>query len=232
MNIKSLSNKSIDFIIKRFSELIALVLIFSSILLLISLISYSPEDPNFIFPENIEIKNILGFNGSFVSDIFFQSIGLISIFVSITIFFIGINLFKKKKFLIIIENLFYTVLYCILGSLFFEIYYPESFWLIINGNGGFVGKFFESSFLLNIINLNEKISYYALILLSLFFFLISTNFNVIFFINLFKKKFKLNKNIKQSEINLEENNNYKSEIIYTEPLVQENLPFTKNTIEQ
>tara|TARA_Y100000590_G_scaffold46845_2_gene49599 strand:- start:848 stop:2941 length:2094 start_codon:yes stop_codon:yes gene_type:complete len=232
MNIKSLSNKSIDFIIKRFSELIALVLIFSSILLLISLISYSPEDPNFIFPENIEIKNILGFKGSFVSDIFFQSIGLISIFVSITIFFIGINLFKKKKFLIIIENLFYTVLYCILGSLFFEIYYPESFWLIINGNGGFVGKFFESSFLLNIINLNEKISYYALILLSLFFFLISTNFNVIFFINLFKKKFTLNKNIKQSEINLEENNNYKSEIIYTEPLVQENLPFTKNTIEQ
>ena len=232
MNIKSLSNKSIDFIIKRFSELIALVLIFSSILLLISLISYSPEDPNFIFPENIEIKNILGFKGSFVSDIFFQSIGLISIFVSITIFFIGINLFKKKKFLIIIENLFYTVLYCILGSLFFEIYYPESFWLIINGNGGFVGQFFESSFLLSIINLNEKISYYALILLSLFFFLISTNFNVIFFINLFKKKFTLNKNIKQSEINLEENNNYKSEIIYTEPLVQENLPFTKNTIEQ
>ncbi len=231
MNIKSLSNKSIDFIIKRFSELIALVLIFSSILLLISLISYSPEDPNFIFPENIEIKNILGFKGSFVSDIFFQSIGLISIFVSITIFFIGINLFKKKKFLIIIENLFYTVLYCILGSLFFEIYYPESFWLIINGNGGFVGKFFESSFLLNIINLNEKISYYALILLSLFFFLISTNFNLIFFINLFKKKFTLNKNIKQSEINLEENNNYKSEIIHTEPLVQENLPFAKNTIE-
>ena len=72
MNIKSLSNKSIDFIIKRFSELIALVLIFSSILLLISLISYSPEDPNFIFPENIEIKNILGFKGSFVSDIFFN----------------------------------------------------------------------------------------------------------------------------------------------------------------
>ena len=40
------------------------------ILLFVSLISYSPNDPNFIFPENTEINNILGFQGSYVSDIF------------------------------------------------------------------------------------------------------------------------------------------------------------------
>ena len=56
MNINSLLNKTIDFTTKRVAELIGLLLVFLSILLLISLISYSPEDPNFIFPENTEIK--------------------------------------------------------------------------------------------------------------------------------------------------------------------------------
>ena len=97
MNINSLLNKTIDFTTKRVAELIGLLLVFLSILLLISLISYSPEDPNFIFPKNTEVKNILGHRGSFISDIFFQSIGLISFLISLTIFFTGINLFKKKK---------------------------------------------------------------------------------------------------------------------------------------
>ena len=129
MNINSLLNKTIDFTTKRVAELIGLLLIFLSILLLISLLSYSPEDPNFIFPENTEIKNILGFRGSFISDIFLQSVGLISILISITIFFTGVNLFRKKKFLIILENLFYTVIYSLFGSLFFATYHSNSYWL-------------------------------------------------------------------------------------------------------
>ena len=36
------------------------------LLVFISLISYSPDDPNFIFPENTEIKNLLGFQYSIV----------------------------------------------------------------------------------------------------------------------------------------------------------------------
>ena len=46
---------------------------------LIAFFTYSPEDPNFIFPDNTEIKNFFGFRGSFVSDLFFQSVGLIAI---------------------------------------------------------------------------------------------------------------------------------------------------------
>ena len=111
MNIKNFAQKIIDFAIKRIAELSGISLIAISILLFISLISYSPDDPNFIFPENTEIKNVLGFKGSFVADIFFQSIGLMSILVSATIFFTGINLIRSKKFIIIIENFFHLVLY-------------------------------------------------------------------------------------------------------------------------
>ena len=86
MEIKSFFNKIIDFSLKRLTEFVGLLLIIISILLFLSLISYAPEDPNFIFTENTEIKNILGFRGSYTSDIFYQSIGLISILIPFTIF--------------------------------------------------------------------------------------------------------------------------------------------------
>ena len=151
MEIKTFFNKIIDFTLKRFAELVGLLLVISSILLFLSLISYSPEDPNFIFPENTEINNILGSKGSFTSDIFYQSIGLISILIPITIFFTGINVFIKKSFLKILENIFFIVIYSLLGSLFFSSFHDQSFWLTINGNNGFVGNLFEDSFFIKII---------------------------------------------------------------------------------
>ena len=56
MKIKNLVDNTTSFILKRLSELMGLALLCLSILLLTSLISYSPEDPNFIFPENAEIR--------------------------------------------------------------------------------------------------------------------------------------------------------------------------------
>ena len=167
MEIKKIIENISNFLVKRFIEVFGLLISVLSVLLFISLISYSPEDPNFIFPENTEIKNILGFRGSFVSDLFFQSIGLISILISITLFITGGNIIRTKKFIIIIKNSFYLILYSIIASLFFTIYYPESFWLTINGNGGFVGKLLSDTFLGSIINFNKQIFYY---LLSLFLF--------------------------------------------------------------
>ena len=63
MVFKNYINKISDFIIRRLAELVGIFLIVISILLFVSFISYSPEDPNFIFPENQEIKNFLGFRG-------------------------------------------------------------------------------------------------------------------------------------------------------------------------
>ena len=99
MNIKIILDKATNFTLNRLSELIGILLVVTSIILMISLISYSPEDPNFIFPDNINIKNLLGIRGSYVSDIFYQSIGLISLLIPISIFFIGINIFRKKKYI-------------------------------------------------------------------------------------------------------------------------------------
>ena len=91
--------------------------------LVISLISYSPEDPNFIFPENAEIKNFLGAKGSYASDIFYQSIGLISLLVPISFFFISLSVIIDKKILYVVESLFFIILYSITGTLFFTVFH-------------------------------------------------------------------------------------------------------------
>ena len=229
MEIKKLANKSLNFIIKRFIELFGLSILLFSIFLLISLISYSPEDPNFIFPENTEIQNILGFKGSFTSDLFFQSLGLISILISISLFFTSINIIRSKKIFILITNLFYTVLYSLLGALFFSFFYPNSFWLSINGNGGFIGKLLEKTFLVSLISLSQEISYYILIIIILSLFLISVNFKLNSCINFIKIIFKFIFSRKEKNFINDERN--VSSVTEDKETIQEDLPFIKSTIE-
>jgi len=225
MNIKNLMKKSLDFTIKRVAEIVGILLILISILLLISLLSYSSEDPNFIFTENTEIKNLLGYRGSYISDLFFQSVGLVSFLISFTIFFTGINLIKNKHFLVIIENIFFTILYSILGSVFLTTFFVDSFFLSINGNGGFVGIFFQNTFLINLINLNKEISFFVLAILVLFIFLVSINFSIKFVINLFKKIFiRISKKDKEDIIsNIQQDDEIMNEV--TQKPTQEDLPF-------
>ena len=97
MNIKKTANLLINFAFKRLAEIFGIVIFFAGLLLLVSLLSYSPEDPNFIFPKNTEIKNILGIEGSIISDLFFQSVGLISYLISITLVITGINILIVKN---------------------------------------------------------------------------------------------------------------------------------------
>ena len=98
MNIKKTSNLLINFTIKRLAEIFGLIILISGLLLLTTLLSYSPDDPNFIFTENEKIKNLLGFHGSFISDLFFQSIGLIAYLVTSTLIITGINIIRSKEF--------------------------------------------------------------------------------------------------------------------------------------
>ena len=171
MNIKEIANNTLKYTINRLIEIFGIIISIIGILLLLALISYSPGDPNFIFSENTEIENLLGIRGSYISDLFLQSVGLISFLVSFTFIFTGINIFKNKDFLLIIENTFFTVLYCIFGSIFLNFFYDNSFKLYINGNGGFVGDYLNQSLFKNIILVNKDIFYYLLVLVTSFLFL-------------------------------------------------------------
>ena len=67
MDIKKTANLLLNFALKRLAEIFGIFIFVIGSLLLLSLITYSPEDPNFVFPNNREIENLLGFQGSFIS---------------------------------------------------------------------------------------------------------------------------------------------------------------------
>ena len=97
MNIKKITQETSLFIVRRLTEISGILILVAGVFLFISLFTYSAEDPNFIFPENTEIKNLLGVRGSYISDLFFQSIGLIAYLFSLTIIFMGLWLLVLKK---------------------------------------------------------------------------------------------------------------------------------------
>ena len=228
MNIKKTAYLLLNFTLKRLAEIFGIIIFFAGIMLLISLSTYSPEDPNFIFPDNTKINNTLGFQGSFVSDLFLQSIGLVAYLFSITLIITGINIFRTKEFFLFVENIFFVILYIFFGTFFLTYFYSENFVFYINGNGGFVGSYLNLTFLNSLIKTNEHVFYYILILLILFLFLISINFNVKnFYINLKKIISFFSKNQRNYTDKSEVINEYipQDEI---KNLIQEDLPFIKN----
>ena len=87
MDIKKLVNSSLIFITNRLIEIIGIIISILGLLLMVALISYSPSDPNFIFSDNTKVKNLLGFQGSYISDFFLQSLGLVSFLIPLTYLF-------------------------------------------------------------------------------------------------------------------------------------------------
>ncbi len=228
MDIKKTANLLLNFAIKRLAEIFGLFIFLSGTLLLIALITYSPEDPNFIFPDNTEIKNLLGFQGSFISDLFFQSVGLISYLISFTLILTGINIVRLKEFFLVIENIFFTIIYCVFGTLFFSFFYSDAFTLYINGNGGFVGNYFNQTFLNSLVQIHEASSFYVLIFFTFLLFLISINFNPFKFYKSILKIY--NFFFRKKEKNYTDKSEVISEYIPQDEiknLIQEDLPFIK-----
>ena len=167
-------NKINNFIKNRLIELSGFLLILISIFLLASIVSYSPSDPNFIYaPDNTEIKNIGGFYGSVISDFLLQSLGLISIFLVFNFFYWGIKLATQKAMDNFITKIFFIFTYIIFGTTVLNILHNDSFWLIDNGNGGFVGRAIKENIYYFAPLVENQYVVYALILFTIVFFILS-----------------------------------------------------------
>ncbi len=194
MDFKNLLINARNIVLYKIIETIGIGIIILGLLFFLSLITYSPNDPNFIFSENKEIKNLLGLKGSLISDFFFQAIGLVSFLIPLSVVITGVNVFFSKKLLILFENLFFIVLYSIVGSLYLSLFFKESFFLSIGGNGGFIGNYLVDSFISELVSSNEEIFGLSFILILILLFLLSINFKLYHLVTikdlLFKKKLK------------------------------------------
>ncbi|MDC0903540.1 DNA translocase FtsK 4TM domain-containing protein [Pelagibacteraceae bacterium] len=214
-------NSVTNFIKKRTFELLGLILILISIALAISFASYAPEDPSFIYGGgSIEIKNSLGIYGSSVADFLLQSFGLASFLLLANFAFWGLNLLIKKEIKKILLKLFFVIAYLTLGSIFIYLTFNNSFWLIDNGNSGFVGKI-SYNFISTLVPwIDNKYSLFTIFFLTITFFILSSDLKIkdILFrvfnkiLLLFKKK----ENIKPS-LNLSGNEMIAEETLAEKP---------------
>jgi len=230
-----------DFVKNRLMELSGILLVLSSIFLLLSIASYSPSDPNFIYtPENIKIANIGGFYGSVISDFLLQAMGIISFLVVLNLLYWGSRLIIEKKINNFIPKIFFTLTYIIFGTTFINIYYNNSFWLIDNGNGGFIGHIIKENFYSFTTSIENQYVVFFLFLLTILFFIFSLNLKINEIIkvftfpyliikkltNLLKKKEKNNIIIENANFIADTNNATNNNLKDTQPI----LPFAKNKI--
>jgi len=238
MNSQILS-KINNFIKNRLIEFLGVALVLVSIFLLASIVSYSPSDPNFIYEsEKTEIKNIMGFYGSVISDFLLQSLGLISFFLFFNFFYWGIKLASAKIISNFITKIFFTLIYIVFGTTILNVLYNDSFWLIDSGNGGFVGSAIKENIYYFSPLIKNQYVIYIFILLTIVFFILSLGIRLneiikIFFfpfsiikkiINLFKKdkkKIGINSDILRTD--LETENYEKNTTKQKQPI----LPFSK-----
>ena len=172
-------NSVTNFLKKRTFEFIGLILISTSIGLAIAFTTYSPEDPSFVYGDReFEIKNFFGIYGSSIADFLLQSFGLVSFLILANFLFWGINLIIQKEIKRIVLKLFLVVSYLILGSIFIYITFNNSFWLIDNGNSGFVGKIGYEFLSTWFPYIDNTYSAYGLLLLTLIFFIFSADLNI------------------------------------------------------
>jgi len=209
-------NKLNNFTKKRLYELAGILIIVSNLFLIASIFTYSPTDPNFIYtPEKTEIKNIGGFYGSVISDFFLQSIGLVSLLLTITFLSWGYKLLKKQSINNVSIKTFFIIIYIISGTTFTNILFNDSYLLVDNGNGGFVGGIIKEN-VYNLLPLVEnKYVSYSLIIFTFIFFLLSLDLkiNEVFkiLISPVELIIKILKLFKKNNSNLDNNKNFNIE---------------------
>ena len=176
---KNIYTNALNFFKKRFIELFGLVLISLFFVFSYSLFSYSPENSTLIYKIDAqETGTFFQKYLSIVADFFLQSFGLISFLIAISILSWGVILVINKKIKNLLSKIFFTILYINLGCLFIYLTNNNSFWLIDNGNSGFVG---EKSF--NIINsfypiLENQFFKATVFLLVCIFFILGSGINL------------------------------------------------------
>ena len=116
-------------------------LLFLAIAILLSLFSFSIDDPSFnTYSTNQEIHNWIGIIGSYISDILFQFIGFSSFFLCLILFVFGIKIITNNTISYFLFRITLTPFFLISISIFFSCINDPSWWAFTS-LGGVIGKF-------------------------------------------------------------------------------------------
>ena len=205
-------NSLTNFLKKRTFEFLGLALISVGIILSISFATYNPSDPSLIYGENIAgAKNTIGIYGSFVADFLLQSFGLASFLLLFTFVSWGVNLIINKNIGSFLIKISFVVFYLVTGSIFLYKNFNESFWLIDNGNSGFVGRIAFDTMYTYLPQVDSNYFYFGLLITTILFFIVGSKINIfkmvkIFYLILRNRKIDTSKTLLDSQQDKTPNN--------------------------
>jgi S-DNA-T family DNA segregation ATPase FtsK/SpoIIIE len=213
--------KVTKFVKNRAIELMGLSLIFAALLFATSFFTYSPEDPTFLYgADSTNINNLLGVYGGIISDFLLQSFGLTAFLILITIMSWGVNLIVNKEVKKIKYKIFYLFLYIIFSCLFIYTTYNNSFWLIDNGNSGFVGQIIFEKITNLLPLLHHEYSVFIFLVFSITFFTLASGINFKYLLskfNIFKNNNDLKSDLQVNEGQIDTLDNQNSIIEKNQP---------------
>jgi S-DNA-T family DNA segregation ATPase FtsK/SpoIIIE len=193
-----------NFLKNRTIELIGFILVFIALLFAASFLTYSPNDPTFVYGANNDnINNLLGVYGGIVADFLLQSFGLTSFLILITLVSWGLNLIIKKKVKKIKYKILFLFLYIIFSCLFIYTTYNNSFWLIDNGNSGFVGQIIFDKVSSFTSMVDHEYSIFIFLSFSIIFFILASEINLKYL--LFDSKFIFSPFKKNNNLEIKDN---------------------------
>ena len=225
-------NSLTNFLKKRTYEVFGIILISIGIALTISFATYSPSDPSILYNETeVNISNFLGLYGSTISDFLLQSFGVISFFLLVNLISWGIKLIINKELKFLIYRIFSCTLYLILGCTFVYVTFNNSFWLVDNGNSGFVGKA-SYNFIYNYFPIiDSEYSPIGLVFLTLILFVFASGINLKIVTSfILKSLFRLFKRKNSNVMNENEDENIQNENKISE-VPQQSFTFEKPKVE-
>ena len=181
----------VNFVKKRLIEFFGLILVTFFFFFTFGLFNYSAENSTLIYKTNdLETPNIFNYYTNVIADFFLQSFGLISFLIGISILSWGINLIISKKIPNLLNRFLYILIYIFFGCLFIYTSYNNSFWLIDNGNSGFIGEK-SFNFIYNFFPVIENNFFkFSFLFLTFCFFILGSSINLkklLGYIFIFKK---------------------------------------------
>ena len=149
------SSRSSRVITSPLNEILSMTLIFLSLFLFLSLITYSPNDPSFFHSNNTNsTSNLIGIIGAYLSDIFFFVLGYSSYLLCFFLVYLSFKIYKDdiKAFSSNIQIGFLITLIAL--CCFLSINVQDQ--ILLAGTGGLTGSLI-SAFLLKYLNLTGTI---------------------------------------------------------------------------
>ena len=123
----------------RLREFFSLIIAGIGLVFLFALLSYNFDDPSFRNATGLVPKNMIGFLGSYSSDILFTSLGLASFCLPIVFLSWSYRILIKGKVNFLFRRAIFLPVTLFIGALFFSTNESPNFWNFANGLGGITG---------------------------------------------------------------------------------------------